>query len=289
MPVRRNPAWTNRTLDSHWEALKALVGPARLPRVADPIAKPPRAEEYGSGSYGTVMPTHTPGIVCKVTSDPSEAKFVEVARQLGEMPEGIVRYEGIVRVPSVHQRRPVYVLWREEATEVGELSLYTRLDFSYARCRNEYERECYQDFWDGLNVYRGAAAVVRAALKTKRFTGADVLDAQSRHRRFDSTHLADELEVVKSQYRGILRAAAALEICELAAQLLGSSPESDLVGEALEFYQSKGILLADVHHENVGKVARSGYTQWVITDPGHAVLLTDRFKDVEPPMLAEAR
>lgn len=281
--VRRNPTWTNRTLERHWEALKALVGPALLPRIADPIASPSRAVEYGSGSYGTVMPTNTLGIVCKVTSDPTEAKFVQIARQLGQMPEGIVRYEGIVRVPGARQRRPIYVLWREEAVEVGTVSDYTLNP-------DEYTARCYREFWNGLDVYRNAAAVVRAALRaTEKFTGVDVVRARSSRYRFNASRLADELKVVVRSFRGLGRAVAALDICELAAQNLGSSPESDLVGEALGFYQERGILLADVHLGNVGKVTRDGHAQWVITDPGHAVLLTDRFKDVEPPLLEAAR
>ncbi len=280
--VRRNPAWTNRALGAHWTQLEALVGRARMPRIKDPIASPPRAEEFGSGYYGTVMPTRTPGLVCKVTSDPTEAKFVAIARQLGEMPEGIVRYEGIVRVPRIHWRRPVYVLWREEAAEVGMLGMWTRHD-------DPYVARCYGDFWNGLNVYRGAAALVRDALaNTKAFTGADVIRAQGRRHAFDASRLDDAIRRVAFHYRGLARAAAGFEICTLAAQLLGSSPESDLVGEALEFYQNHGVLLADVHAGNVGRVLRSRYPQWVITDPGHAVLLTDRFADVEPPLLSDA-
>ena len=52
---------------------------------------------------------------------------------------------------------------------------------------------------------------------------------------------------------------------------------------AFEFYLDKGILLADVHTNNVGVIEyRDEYadrhsTTWAITDPGHAVFLTTKF------------
>ena len=62
------------------------------------------------------------------------------------------------------------------------------------------------------------------------------------------------------------------------------------VGAALGFYLNEGILLADVHRQNIGQVTRadSDYgpqTYTVITDPGHAVPLDRKWANVQVPEL----
>jgi len=55
--------------------------------------------------------------------------------------------------------------------------------------------------------------------------------------------------------------------------MTANEPEGYLVGQALDFYLERGLLLADVHANNVGEVTRDGYHGpiLVITDPGHLV------------------
>jgi len=60
-----------------------------------------------------------------------------------------------------------------------------------------------------------------------------------------------------------------------------------LIGGALRFYLSRGMLLADVHRNNIGEVVPKGYSDWelVITDPGHMVPLDRKWLDVKVPQL----
>jgi hypothetical protein len=78
------------------------------------------AREYGSGYYGTVLPTHTKGTVLKITSDPTEAKFAYAAKRLRHYPAGIVKYGPVFELGGSHDGRPIFALWREEAYDVGD-------------------------------------------------------------------------------------------------------------------------------------------------------------------------
>jgi hypothetical protein len=77
--------------------------------------------------------------------------------------------------------------------------------------------------------------------------------------------------------RGSYRVAASFRACEIIAELMENEYKADSIGVAFSFYLEKDIVLADVHANNVGQVLRkdSEYNGeiWVITDPGHAVVL----------------
>jgi hypothetical protein len=88
-----------------------------------------------------------------------------------------------------------------------------------------------------------------------------------------------------------LKAAVSLQEAQDLMEIMQHSCESDLVGDAMLQYLNEGLLLADVHQDNVGKVRRkdeySGddLVQNVITDPGHMVPLDKRWLSVEVPSL----
>lgn len=108
--------WVDRSLRSLHDALQYAVPPEWLPRF-DVLGK---VEEFGCGHYGCVMPTSAEGLVCKLTTDVSEAHFVARALML-EPTSGIVEYKKILWAPALkHRGRPVFVLWRSEAFSVGD-------------------------------------------------------------------------------------------------------------------------------------------------------------------------
>ena len=106
----------------------------------------------------------------------------------------------------------------------------------------------------------------------------DLRESRLKHRICDA-NLSKDL----GPLRGAMRLAMALRLCELIAELMQNTDGSDLLGDALGHYLDKGILLADVHGHNVGKVERT--PGWVITDPGHAVGLEARWDAVTVPRL----
>jgi hypothetical protein len=57
------------------------------------------------------------------------------------------------------------------------------------------------------------------------------------------------------------------------------------VGDGLLDYLDSGIVLADVYERNLGFIEVDGHWEVAVTDPGHAVFLTDRYDRLAIPTL----
>lgn len=281
--------WVDKAVSSVWSRI-AEAAPKRawIPKHTAKRGGKVTVEEYGCGHYGCVMPTDDPEVVCKITSDATEAVFVAAALILGfgEETEGIVRYYGVYELPAQHRGRPTFVLWREAATEVGLK-------------RTNWGAPTYEDRRDAnllryLGFFKDFAAAARDSLKrssdpdalllaAKKYEGAawDYISDIDFDRVIGS--VADRVLGGGTGLKGPHRIAVALRACDVIAELMESTDGSDLIGSALRYYLEKGLLLADVHGNNVGKVART--SGWVITDPGHAVGLEPRWRAVTVPRL----
>ncbi len=274
-PPRDNPAWTNAALERNWAPLERVRGADDMPQLRRP---PPhlKAREYGTGAYGTVMPTDHAGLVFKITSDPTEAWFVAVALALKHFPPGIVRYRAVVQLPERHKGAPLFALWREEASFVGDtitsLGVFTRL----------FRGSATDAFVVRLNAFREAARLVRKTLKkapgavAKLPPAAPAVPVEALDRAVESI----------ARLRGTARVTAALALCRSIAAQMRDARFSGALGAALAFYLEHGLLLADVHYGNVGVVRRDGQDAFVITDPGQVVALDGRYKGVRVPRLA---
>jgi hypothetical protein len=245
--MRANPPWANRLLNENWKTIA----------------------------------TDAPGIVFKISTDPSEVEFIKAAMKIGSWPTGIVRYHAVLEVEGTHRNRPAFVVWREEAYDIGKISRSADLPGGMGddpRARAEW-----------LNyhkAYRFAALYVReASLKptwAKRYDEAK-RGEWARGNVIWEDGLPSESRVMYpafTRYSTSHRLAAALRICEITFEMMEHTNYAPDVGGALGFYLDHGILLADVHMQNVGRVQRDeGYgleERIVITDPGHAVFLEAR-------------
>lgn len=279
------PPWVLRFLTDNWPKIQADALPGWMPvEMAGSGPRKRLVDVFGCGHYGCVMPTHQAGVVCKVSSDPSEAEFVKWAVRLGDWPTGIVRYHAIVELPGAFKGRPVSVIWREEAIDVGAATPIR--DPGAAR-----------DFAQYHEAYRNAASFVRAA-STKPTWPARLAQARSElalrwawsqvvwedglfPRNLPSDHPGRRQDLAGRpyfmRYATAHRLAAALHICRNAFQMMANTNHATEVGAALDFYLEHGVLLADVHLNNIGTVVRDeGYGPErivVITDPGHAVFV----------------
>ena len=120
----RNPAWVTSALADHYEVLDDKVPPRWMPQLAGVTNNRKRLVadlvEFGCGAYGCVIATHDPKTVLKVTTDDTEAEFAaEIAPTL--VAPICVEYELVVRLSSKHKGRPIHLLWRESAEQVGEI------------------------------------------------------------------------------------------------------------------------------------------------------------------------
>lgn len=239
--------------------------------------RPTTLDPYGCGSYGCVYPTSDPAIVLKATTDPTEVAFVQIAQQLhgpNGFPAGIVRYYRIDATTETYRGRLAYLIWRESAFDVGNISAA-----AMAHDADPYLRRTAMEAYKYMSMYMGYAKLVREAIQRS----DDPLAFQVEAARYadwawNDVNWEDGVNRIKS-FRGGRRFAAAEHAALGTAQMLGSTYLFNYVGEALEFYQDQGLMLADVHSGNIGRVIRPDYGDIVvITDPGHLVQLTTYYK-----------
>lgn len=284
-----NPPWSDRILKDNWDAMLALVGEDMMPSryVPTPGRRQTSAyAELGTGHYGAVFDTGRPDVALKITSDPDEAKFILAALSLKEWPEGIVRYIDLMRLPISFRRRPVYAIWREKAYSTGEI-----LPEAASKPNDPYFQRSRQEFGALLYTFLAFAAQIRNRSQRVKDFYREVSEAESMDVWDEAMYRFDQVfdlykrqfarrqfsETPKMPYRGVMRTAVALSVCEMAAEYMENSYGAVEVGGALSYYLEKGILLADVHTFNIGQVEREGDSYTVITDPSHAVFLSDRF------------
>lgn len=282
-------AWIDHIFGRLWTRLEAHApNPKWMPKVEPSDRRKVSVQEYGCGLYGCVLPTHDPGVVLKITSDPTEAWFVHIAMQLASggasWPDGIVKYYGGFAIPeATFRNRPVFALWRQEAYGVGSI-------IPRSLPMQSYEYRELRKFAENLAGYRGWANDIRLRLRTAGESRWLLLDDAKKWK-----SRADEL--VEASYdqsrvqtlRGGLRIAGALKVLELLEDEMEQEEPSHLVARAMRHYREHGMLIADVHANNVGHLSKDDrpLAGIVITDPGHAVALEKRWASVELPELPE--
>ena len=285
MRLVANPPWVDRALTAHWDALYESVGAEMMPQVASVSRRGKRTfKELGCGHYGCVIPTNTENIVFKLTSDATEAAFVAAACSLGEFPEGMIRYYQIYEIPVTHRGRRVFALWREEASAIG----FPLWIYEYEKVTDPYIRRSWRKLLDNLSEFQGHAAIVRLYItKAKDSAGAIRRLAAQKDFAWSFTRGARAANL-----RGAQRAAVSLQHCEDIAEIMEHTYASDAIGGAFSFYLEHGLLLADVHVQNVGVATRSPDDEYedyhavnVITDPGHMVPLQSRWLQISVPAL----
>jgi len=297
--LEENPPWVDSILNRNFDAIVARVGIERMPvpEALKPGKKRKIFKEYGVGHYGAVYPTATPGIVFKVSSDPTEAMFIAADMSLSEDDRlaGIVRYYGVWETEEKHRRRPVYIILREEAENVGGLLPMTLLFNRDQEMRTKASSVIRHLAWfkEWANIAR--TKINAAASVEKMVTEVERLSDWAE----DQVDYGEITDVIGRGYgsggmpswlRGAQAAAYAIRAAQIVAEDMVNEDVGYLVGEALGFYLEQGLLLADVHGNNVGQVRREDYSNpiWVITDPGHAFpIKTKWLGTIEVPRLVK--
>jgi hypothetical protein len=287
-------AWVDKNIKAAWPRLQGVVPASWLPlvmteedaRMRTGSRRKFAVEELGCGHYGCVMPTEEPELVCKLTSDISEARFVSAYLSMPPRDTaegGIVEYRKILALhDQSHIKRPLFLIWRSEAYDVGFI-----VDvISSAPQAQRVQRL-------GIEPYQIRAIKEGAGLLTQFLTWAkDARDRIDRlHKRNGVLAQRPDLrgrtlsavwnayenaprEADPRHYRGVQRVGVALAMCAGIAQEMANTDVVYPVGAALSEYLEEGLLLADVHYNNIG---RNDQKQAVITDPGHVVAIHPRW------------
>ena len=265
-PLGRTP-WVDKSMQRVWDRLASHVDEAWMPQMDDSARKAFSVAEYGCGYYGCVLPTKTEGMVLKVTSDASEAMFAQGAINLKEWPAGMVRYHKVLALAKeTYKRRNVFLLWRDEAHDIGY---------------PQHSGGLYAALRTNLNSFKAIAQTARTVV-TRSSNAVKLLEEADRRygdwaAEIVSNYVIERGDYITAdakyhQYKGAQLVALCHRMCIYFSELMQSTAGQVEIGEALGFYAHQNILLADVHAGNVGRHEEpSGDFMPVITDPGQAV------------------
>jgi len=274
-----NPAWADKILVRNKALIEKEASEAGF-LTPGRYGETKTFEELGCGLYGCVYPTKGGSkVVFKITSDPDEIRFVKSAMAIGEWPEGIVRYYKMVPLSGSFRKRPVVGIWREGAVQVG-LPHFGRVATTDEFMLRKAHR-LLLTFRDLASMVRNYAKRASKSIRNLRLGEQPDFDESL----FIGNMYQENILVLAEMRKGRERARYAIHACKFAAELMVNEEMTYYIGEALLFYMAHGILLADVHNENVGQVKREENWNepiWVITDPGHAVAIPPVWSYVVP-------
>lgn len=307
-----NPPWADRVVKKYCKVIQHAARQTGMPM---PLMDKPCVPvgELGSGVYGVVFETEQKGIVFKLTSDEAEAKFIAIAMRLAEQnngfPYGIVKYFGCYQlVGASHERRPLFVVWREEADYrfMGSRALRKwTVDHEGDR---EWQKNNYDYFVRAENKastlimqFKHNAQEMRPyALKMAKRGENAYFDFIEDQRQF----LEDMSQIYYETKDRVMARVLPLKPMQVprektfayhwaACEQLGFDMQSQFmcaqIGEAMSQYLRDGCLIADVHTGNIGFPLedRDGYqdNEPVITDPGQVILLNREVAQIEVPTL----
>lgn len=284
------------------------LAPAQMPS-SSVIAR--EAREYGKGQYGVVFPTGIPGTVAKITTDLLEAEFIQAAIGMAKKngwPAGIAEFDAIYLMDGAHvaklpdgttERRRMFFTWREEAYEVGGLlDEQARLQAisdaggtvpgtptararspsgSYTRGAPSMRRRQIGAAREQLRLCKNLGQDVRMRVLTAERESEralrTLLEKAEREREWalnsiDMDSLDDPTFYNETGPRRVALFRAAYEIVAKDVARIPVVPE---VGKAMHYYCERGIMLPDIHMNNIGEVERKGKRVHVITDAGQAI------------------
>ena len=246
--------WSDKAIKANWPEIEAVAKKHKLP-MPTPVGR--KFDELGCGHYGCVMSTSNDEVVFKLTSDPTEAAFIQEAGPLG-WPDGIVKYYDITGLEATYRNRKIFAIWREAAFEVGQMPPRT----PELMCLDRF-----RDYSSGIHYIlknaKNPEAVVAKAKKLEDWAWKTVVP--------DNAYWLKCSVFGTDGLSGAPKVAAYWRACEIVSEMMANTEIVDSIGRALEFYLKRGFLLADVHRGNIGRVRRDRYDPWVITDPGHVV------------------
>jgi hypothetical protein len=268
--LRPNPPWSNELLVKNWDRIVHTVGLGCAPKLKKHQGRSLRAVEYGTGKYGVVIPSNHPGVVIKITSDETEARFVEAMLRLRHQPPGIVGYhalyklEGVRRVTKTRGGKgyPVYIIWRDEAYRIGGWRTHKSAIqlATYLHAYMEYAYAAARIIWDSQKDIRHSAMRLRQSKYPKKSV--------------DRQHINERK--IKAEIRKHKNSADRLAYCiayaESIAFRLAMDGFGNEIGSLLYDMIRHGVLMADVHSDNIG-YNRQKDGSLVITDPGNVAFL----------------
>ncbi len=269
--IKSNPEWTADLVEQYCESIRAAAQKNNLPI---PLLKD-RCETYkelGSGAYSVVFNTDSPDCAFKIGTDSSEFHFAQTAINWRKTknfdPEGMIDFRAVFSLPEQHDGLDVFIGWREKAISVGLPETIAKSDKSMIQ------------FVTNLGKFYDAADAA-FFLAHNELVASDG-DMNHYWQWMDQrVGLANEM-IDGNVAGGESDFADLLFKAYVACEEMEKSSDGKYIGSALREFFERGILIADIHANNVGIVDRGKCGQtWIISDPGHAAVLRKDLAKVE--------
>ena len=242
--------WVDRTIRAAWDELVGVSDPEAMPLVLPGTRT--QFAEYGCGYYGCALPTGSPDVTLKLTTDVSEAHLVHLILSntlpVGDMNlDGLVKYHGMVPLEATYRKRPIYAIWREA---VEPLPKYTIWGGAHPpKWTNE------------IMAYLDAAKRLYSYVNPPKAKWQD--RAEKVMRGYEVSYVPSPSKVVRWElYKHAL----------WVAQELANTPDIYRVGETLWDFMEQQIVICDTHLGNLGYAERDGDNRAIVLfDPGQVL------------------
>ena len=291
--MQRNPPWADKIMYANWKQIATFAKKNGLP-APTPNLPPSRKiswREFGCGKWGCAYPTEDPAVVCKLTADMSEAVATVGLAALQGKPgmDGIVQYYGIMPLRGRHAAQgesptSITLIWREGA-DCGET---LRVQSASAKGKRKLDMDAsWQLLYNALVAADVARQIHDATRNLKAFVQqVNQVLPEARQETIKDQHslLAlqgydfDKWDTTLTYMDGPDGFAYCVAAFELICHAIIKIGILDRVAQTLLTCLQNGILLADVHDENICEINRPNGRYWVIIDPGQAVVIGQRAK-----------
>ncbi len=269
--TQANPQWVESVADKHNLPLPILDGECEI----DPYS------ELGSGLYGVVYNTDSRDCVFKATTDATEAHFIQSAINLrkdyGVDPEGIVDYRAVFAVGGEkHKGDRIFITWRERALSVGLPESVARSNASMLKFV-----DAMGEYYAATEGDEGDPGAFWLAVAQQQRSGQKAYWSWLNER----VALANEMIDGRVEPSGSTMATKLFQAHVAAGNIAASGKDGRHIGDSLLEYFASGLLICDLHANNVGVVERDGKRIWVLTDCGHCLATAEDVRDVAIPTL----
>lgn len=147
-----NARWVTRVIADSFSTIQAHARPEYLPAIdqvhPDRTRLTATLRAYGCGTYGCVIATADEGVVLKLTTDDTEVAFARDIEPSLVVPVSVEYYLAI-STRHVFRDKPVVLLWREAAADVGRLKKLDPRAWDLVNDQHGIAQEIYLGFHQG--------------------------------------------------------------------------------------------------------------------------------------------
>jgi hypothetical protein len=219
------------------------------------------------------------------------AVYLEIVKKQGYPMDGVVEYYDIVQLPETHRKRPVFVLWRQEADAVGEREVARKMirgstnrDYTDQNIRllerwvMAYKLIAHEIKIKLDRLYKKEPVRYYRAIKTA-MSNYDIYMERAWDfvQSFRSPYYTDVMELLRN-YRGQQAITAGMAFLMSFQEEMTNHQSTYAIGQFFGELHENGMIPADVHMGNIGLVAGESSTP-VVTDPGHILTMDHRWDD----------